>query len=48
MQRMMEAPPKLRTQHVRLAARKDWYFKTSGFTVIRLMFVRPVNPLLNI
>jgi hypothetical protein len=48
MQRMMESPPKLRTQHVRLAAREDWRFKTSEFAVIRLIFLQPVNPLLNI
>jgi hypothetical protein len=48
MQRMTESPPKLRTQHVRLAAREDWSFKTSKFTVIRLIFPRPVKPLLNL
>jgi hypothetical protein len=48
MQRMMEAPPKLRTQHVRLAAREGWHCKTSEFAVIRFIFLRPVKSLLNI
>lgn len=49
MQRMMEAPPKLRARPATPAMwRQDWSFRTSKFTLIPLKFLRPAKPLLNI